>query len=339
MKQINLDASCLPYFAELGRQGENGVRKLIFDCSAFQREAGAGTAVILHQRSADDVPYLADTVQNESCVEWLIGSDDTAFVGCGKAQLNWYVGDTLAKTSIFSTRVLASLSDYGDATAHTKSALDLIGELITRTGGVVNTGRTPLDLSDETDENYTEDGYDITGLADGAYDITGAGTIINPDGELTGAKLDVSEGSLLLYVDGSIALVCDNGIFYFHVTEDNWENYSGPRYSDLLVNDYPSRAVHVYALEDGLYYGSNAVTYKNTVDNNTYSVSGFVQVKDCVHYAYDLGLKFTVTGKTTLLIKVSNVEPIYNAYTKTEVDNLISSAIADVSALIGGASS
>lgn len=95
---------------KLGRQGENEARQVWFDLSWLIETYGEGTATVLHQRSKDDVPYLATLTQDGQNAIWRLTNLDTAYDGYGKCELRWTVGDTLAKSTTFKTVVLKSMT-------------------------------------------------------------------------------------------------------------------------------------------------------------------------------------------------------------------------------------
>lgn len=95
----------------LGRQGEHGVRQVRFDLSYLIETFGEGTAILVHQRSQDLVPYIVSAVQDGDRLEWTVTDADTAYKGLGKAEIRWTVGDDLAKTVTYKTSVQRSLTE------------------------------------------------------------------------------------------------------------------------------------------------------------------------------------------------------------------------------------
>lgn len=93
----------------LGRQGEKGVTRVEFDLLLFVQEHGQGTAQLLVKRAGETVVYPADLDQSGTTATWDIGAEWTAAAGCGYCELNWFVGDTLAKSEVYRTEVLRSL--------------------------------------------------------------------------------------------------------------------------------------------------------------------------------------------------------------------------------------
>ena len=94
----------------IGRQAENNAVNVIFDLSFLISNFGNGTATLVHQRTKDDAPYIITTTQNGSYLSWHVSNLDTAYVGVGQAELRWTVGETLAKTIIYKTWTVKSIT-------------------------------------------------------------------------------------------------------------------------------------------------------------------------------------------------------------------------------------
>ena len=91
---------------ELGRQGENLARQVVFDLSAWEAEYGPGTVELIHQRPGEEAPYPVAVRREDTFVLWDLTSADTAVAGSyGHCELRWYVGDILAKSKIWRTWV------------------------------------------------------------------------------------------------------------------------------------------------------------------------------------------------------------------------------------------
>lgn len=94
----------------MGRQGENLATCVIFDCTGLVQLYGDGTAELLHELK-DGTVYPVAVTQDGASVSWTVSASDTATVGAGRAELRWYVGDTLAKSAKFRTSVSSALAD------------------------------------------------------------------------------------------------------------------------------------------------------------------------------------------------------------------------------------
>ena len=98
----------------IGRQGENNARQICFDISHWQELYGAeGRVELIYQRPKDATPYPVVIQRDGSAVIWTVTSTDTANNGYGRAELRYYIGDTLAK----SATSIITVSDALDAPA------------------------------------------------------------------------------------------------------------------------------------------------------------------------------------------------------------------------------
>lgn len=91
----------------IGRQMENNYRQIIFDCSGFGVEVSSVTLV--HQRSLDMAPYIVETSSTDQ-LTWTITNTDTAYPGYGKAELRITFTNGLAKSVVFTTMVIQSIT-------------------------------------------------------------------------------------------------------------------------------------------------------------------------------------------------------------------------------------
>ena len=98
----------------LGKQGENLARKIQFDISRWIGTLGPGTVQLLHQRSGDEAPYPVAVEQEGNLAVWTVTSADTAAAGTGRAELQYYVGDALAKSETWMTKVFPALGDASE---------------------------------------------------------------------------------------------------------------------------------------------------------------------------------------------------------------------------------
>lgn len=94
----------------LGRQLENNVRSILFDCSALVEEFGDGEATLAHQRFDDVAPYPVTIAGDGDVYTWNITDADTAYCGMGRAEVRWITSDGLGKSVTFMTQVLPSLT-------------------------------------------------------------------------------------------------------------------------------------------------------------------------------------------------------------------------------------
>lgn len=120
----------------LGRQGENQARKVVFDVlRAWREEFGStGAASLIVQRSEDTAPYPVTMGEENGVLTWTVSAADTAYAGEGKAELRYTVGSTVVKSCIYKTVVRATL---GDGTSKPPEAYkSWVDEVLTAAAGV-----------------------------------------------------------------------------------------------------------------------------------------------------------------------------------------------------------
>ena len=91
----------------IGRQMEDHYRQIIFDCSGFGVEVASVTLV--HLRSQDVAPYIVETSSTDQ-LTWTITDTDTVYAGYGKAELRISFTNGLAKSVVFTTMVIQSIT-------------------------------------------------------------------------------------------------------------------------------------------------------------------------------------------------------------------------------------
>ena len=99
---------------ELGKRGENLAACVVFDISDWKKTHGEGVVHLLHHRNGDRVPYPCAVEVKDNCVYWAVTNADTANAGKGRAELQYFVGEVLAKSETYTTivdRALAPASD------------------------------------------------------------------------------------------------------------------------------------------------------------------------------------------------------------------------------------
>lgn len=101
----------------IGRKGETMARDIDFTdiINEIKNDYGdGGKVVVLVRRSGEETTYPAASVDESKGLVWTPTSTDTAIAGRGSVEVDYYVGDTLVKSVLFTTRV--------------KDALDVTGE-------------------------------------------------------------------------------------------------------------------------------------------------------------------------------------------------------------------
>lgn len=96
----------------LGREGENLSRQIVFNLVRWEKLYGPGVAQLIAQRTGEDTPYPVNLTLEGSNAIWNVTNADTAIHGLGgKAELRYYVGETLAKSETWNTIVLDALGE------------------------------------------------------------------------------------------------------------------------------------------------------------------------------------------------------------------------------------
>lgn len=92
----------------IGRQMENNYRQISFSLSDFTEEID--TVMLVHQRYTDVAPYIVTQATGENVLTWTITNTDTAFAGYGEAELRVTFTNGLAKSVVFRTLVVRSIT-------------------------------------------------------------------------------------------------------------------------------------------------------------------------------------------------------------------------------------
>ena len=103
-------ASCMKQdeTVALGRQMEDNYRAITFDLSGFGLEISR--AMIVHQRKADVAPYVVTSVTGGDSITWTVTNTDTAYSGRGEAEIRIEFTNGLAKSVVFQTVVIRSIT-------------------------------------------------------------------------------------------------------------------------------------------------------------------------------------------------------------------------------------
>ena len=104
---LSADTLCKSQIIALGRQLEDNYRQLVFDCSGFG--PGITGVTLVHQRNKDAAPYIVTTSGTDT-VTWTVTDTDTAYYGYGKAELRISFADGLAKSIVFTTLTVKSIT-------------------------------------------------------------------------------------------------------------------------------------------------------------------------------------------------------------------------------------
>lgn len=98
----------------IGKRGENNAVCVVFDVSDWRAVYGAGNVQLIHQRNGDKTPYPCPVEVSGGAALWTITKTDVGNPGIGRAELQYWVGDAIVKSEIFSTKTARSMGDAGE---------------------------------------------------------------------------------------------------------------------------------------------------------------------------------------------------------------------------------
>ena len=114
---------------DIGHQGENLATRVVFPAKEWRTLFGNnGTFQLLAQRKNDESPYPVVLTIDGDNIYWDITSSDTATVGLGKCELQYYLGEILAKSEIWVTKTSEALGEAGEAPEPYQSWVDEVLE-------------------------------------------------------------------------------------------------------------------------------------------------------------------------------------------------------------------
>ena len=94
---------------KLGHTGENEAVRVAFTLLPFVEAFPGGRPALIVKRNGDSTAYPVDLEIDGNTAYWAVSSADTAKHGNGQCELQWYVGDTIAKSNIFTFVVVQAL--------------------------------------------------------------------------------------------------------------------------------------------------------------------------------------------------------------------------------------
>lgn len=97
------------YPIPLGRTGENEAARIAFTLAPFEEIFPGGTPALLVKRKGDSAAYPVTLTVEGLTAYWTVTSADTDKAGFGQCELQWRLGDTLAKSNKFDFIVVPAL--------------------------------------------------------------------------------------------------------------------------------------------------------------------------------------------------------------------------------------
>lgn len=111
MREIRIGHGCPN--VTLGHAGENGVAQLMMDASDWESEFPGG-ALNLFMERGDGARYVAAVERTEAGWAHILTAADLAAPGRGRMQLQWVVGEQIARSRVVGTVILPSLDGLSD---------------------------------------------------------------------------------------------------------------------------------------------------------------------------------------------------------------------------------
>lgn len=94
----------------LGHSGENAAVRVAFSLLPFQRTFPGGRPALLVRRPKEETAYPVPLDVDGTAAYWTVSATDAATAGFGQAELQWYLGQTLAKSDKFQFVVAQALT-------------------------------------------------------------------------------------------------------------------------------------------------------------------------------------------------------------------------------------
>lgn len=289
MRTISFNINSTVTRLYLGVAGEQNATQVVIDCNDYAKEYGEGTAVLLHKRASDSVPYECLSVsQANNIVTWTITVDDTAYNGEGQLELRWTVDNVLKKSKIISTFVKRSLTPQEEE--EIKSALELILEAI------------PTNVDRALAEAKESGEFDGVGITDITFNSDYTLTLTMTDGtEYTtdpirgekGEKGDTGNGisNVVLNPDYTLTITFTDGTEYTTTSIRGAKGETGTSITDITFN--PNYTLTI-TMSDGETYttgsirgakGETGTSITNVTLNSNYTLT--ITMSDGTSYTTD----------------------------------------------------
>lgn len=94
---------------KIGHQGENKAVQVAFDLTPFQAAFQGGYPQLVVRRPGDQSGYPVALIVDGSKAIWIVSASDTEKAGHGQCELQWFVGDALAKSDKYNYLVYAAI--------------------------------------------------------------------------------------------------------------------------------------------------------------------------------------------------------------------------------------
>lgn len=144
----------------IGKEAENDALVVLFPTEDWITTYGdSGTFYCLVKRPGDDEsPYFAelDSTTYDGYVAWIVSNADVGISGYGKCELQYVIGDMIAKSRLYTTLIEEALGEGGDAPDPSDSWLVAFYNTIDEVWEAVEIARTVQGLVDVANNAASE---------------------------------------------------------------------------------------------------------------------------------------------------------------------------------------
>lgn len=192
----------------IGRKGENLARAVDFSdiIAEIKKDYGdGGKIVVLVKRPNEDVPYPAAVIDESDGLTWTPTETDTAIVGRGNAEVDYYVDDVLVKSVLFTTYTHDSIGVSGDTPEPGYDYMKQLFDALEKVG----TGIVSVDMNKDSSITFhMSDGTEYTTEplkgADGDPGADGEPGVAGKDGvSPTVSTSEIDGGTRVTITDGT----------------------------------------------------------------------------------------------------------------------------------------
>ena len=107
----NLDNAVI----SIGWSGENKVKEILFNYSAWAKMFGPGILTLDISRPVNPMPYPITLQVDGDIATWQVSDSDTQYEGRGNAQLRYTVGEQVKKSAKFFIKINGSIRTSSEA--------------------------------------------------------------------------------------------------------------------------------------------------------------------------------------------------------------------------------
>lgn len=142
----------------IGKRGENDATQIVFPIGEYKNQYGNGYASLLYKYPGiNQEAYPVYLTQTDSEAVWTVKASDTKISGNGELQLYYIVGDSIAKSIIYQTKCMDSITKPGTVPDSEKAWVDEVvkagtkAEAFSKLSESFTHGKTGVRPNEDTD--------------------------------------------------------------------------------------------------------------------------------------------------------------------------------------------